>query len=505
METAIREPRVPLATGGLNRPIFLIARFANRRPGVPGLAPRKVTKRSTVPVPLACRPRTGTVESPRVASAAFVVSPPRFRETVKPNDLSDMVCVTQPLMPYRMLDAPAVSKGHGQIHLVGAAPSELRPVDRDNPPLAKIWQTGLGPKIHEIEPFRLDVRRQPRSARVASEPHAQPALPPMQGNRSGPASLEPRFRALPGTAETGQRPGTRSATVQRRRRVVGRGRRAAWQGRTRLPGFPPKLIFGAPELGDVVGRMASLPCRTAGTGAVLPSLSIRCGKQAEVGPRRVAAALSGARAARAVGMPLTAPDLMVVPRRPMLLGSLADPLPGGEVVVIEEHFAKGLDQWTGDKAAWKVDLAGVRPAAPALFVPSLGLSDFRLEFLARVERGSLTCLFRADSPQDCHVLRIGSGGGSLERYTLVAGAIDSRASAALTGIAAGKSLNIQLDVRGSRFRVAVNGRLIDQWSDNRLPAGAVGFASSSEDRVRLYWVKITHGLPEHSELETRQL
>jgi len=54
--------------------------------------------------------------------------------------------------------------------------------------------------------------------------------------------------------------------------------------------------------------------------------------------------------------------------------------PKAEAIRLEDRFDAGLGNWVGGVSDWKVDVAGVRPGALALFAPSLAMVDYDLEF-----------------------------------------------------------------------------------------------------------------------------
>ena len=84
-------------------------------------------------------------------------------------------------------------------------------------------------------------------------------------------------------------------------------------------------------------------------------------------------------------------------------------------VRIEEHFGSGWDNWVGGMKEWKVDVAGVRTGALALFVPTLELIDYELDFLARIDTRSLNWVVRAaglDEYLQCTLTAV--DGGELE-------------------------------------------------------------------------------------------
>jgi hypothetical protein len=54
------------------------------------------------------------------------------------------------------------------------------------------------------------------------------------------------------------------------------------------------------------------------------------------------------------------------------------------------------------------------------------------------------------------------------------------------------ALAVRTKVQGKDFAVFLEGQAVDQWSDDRLPIGGVGFGSTPDDRARLYWMRLTY-------------
>jgi hypothetical protein len=50
---------------------------------------------------------------------------------------------------------------------------------------------------------------------------------------------------------------------------------------------------------------------------------------------------------------------------------------------------------------------------------------------------------------------------------------------------------IQFDAVGNRFTTYVQDQKIDQWTDDRIKTGGVGFFSDAGESARLYWVRVT--------------
>jgi hypothetical protein len=172
-------------------------------------------------------------------------------------------------------------------------------------------------------------------------------------------------------------------------------------------------------------------------------------------------------------------------------------LPGETAAALEDNFGSGLGRWVGALENWRLDAAGVRIGSLALFAPSLGMRDYELEFLAKIERVSVNCLIRAADFQNYWAIRISLEQHAegqileLERRAVVAGVPDAPVTiSAPVAVRAKAAFRIQASAKGAEFTVSVEGRTIDRWSDNRLETGGVGFHSGQQDSARLYWVKL---------------
>jgi len=97
----------------------------------------------------------------------------------------------------------------------------------------------------------------------------------------------------------------------------------------------------------------------------------------------------------------------------------------------EEHFDAGWDNWVGGVADWKVDVAGVRTGLFALYLPTLEMSDYDLEFLARIDAHTLHWVVRAAGRDSYYPLhadrgrrrrnRIFARGGARRRVRITSG------------------------------------------------------------------------------------
>jgi hypothetical protein len=161
----------------------------------------------------------------------------------------------------------------------------------------------------------------------------------------------------------------------------------------------------------------------------------------------------------------------------------------------EENFDAGWDNWSGGTADWKVDIAGVRTGALALFTPSMDMIDYELEFLTRIDQKTVNWVVRAANPNEyCQCTLRAIPGGELEfsHSVMFEGSPETPVVSATRLAAKPKSaLTIRTEIHGPNFSVTVNGSQIDTWTDSRLPMGGVGFLGTPDDRARLYWIRLS--------------
>jgi hypothetical protein len=142
-----------------------------------------------------------------------------------------------------------------------------------------------------------------------------------------------------------------------------------------------------------------------------------------------------------------------------------------------------------------VDVAGVRTGPLALFLPTLELVDYDLEFLARIDTKSLTWVVRATDLEEymrCTLTAIPGGELEFSRAVVRSGAAEESIVAPVR--IPGKpraAMTIRTRVEGDTFAVTVDGKDMDSWQEDRLYCGGIGFMGAPDDRARLYWVRIS--------------
>jgi hypothetical protein len=195
------------------------------------------------------------------------------------------------------------------------------------------------------------------------------------------------------------------------------------------------------------------------------------------------------------GAPAPAPAPTVVPELSDAPLAKAAPQAAPVAIHFEEHFEGGWDNWVGGVEDWKVDVAGVRTGSMALFMPTLDLTDYDLEFFARIDTKTINWVVRAageDQHLRCTLTALEGNQLEFSRTFVKGGAVEDRVVSA-TRVAGKKrsALTIRTSVSGNTFSVTVDGKAVEQWTEKRLPSGGVGFMGAADDRARLYWVKVS--------------
>jgi hypothetical protein len=214
--------------------------------------------------------------------------------------------------------------------------------------------------------------------------------------------------------------------------------------------------------------------------AFIPQEPVGCPTVAFEGS--VAAAIAGSPGSASDSDEIVAPLAVAPPPQPV-------------VVRIEEHFGSGWDNWVGGMNDWRVDVAGVRPGPLALFVSSMELIDYDLDFLARIDTRSLSWVVRAaglDEYLRCTLTAVEGGELEFSRCAVVAGVAQDPVIAPQRLPGKPRSaMTVSTHVAGDSFTVSVDGKSFDAWDDDRFPMGGIGFIGAPDDRARLYWVRLS--------------
>lgn len=172
-------------------------------------------------------------------------------------------------------------------------------------------------------------------------------------------------------------------------------------------------------------------------------------------------------------------------------------------IELSEDFRAGFAAWEGPspwQQTWKLSYDGyVLPGRLALYKPSMGMQNYRLEFLAQIERNAVSWVYRAQDTNHYYAakIRIVQPGPlpalSLVRYAVIAGKAQRRTEIPVRVVVQnGVPCAVTCVVRGSTFTTLIAGEVVDVWTDSRLQRGGVGFFADAGERARLYWVKVSH-------------
>jgi hypothetical protein len=172
-------------------------------------------------------------------------------------------------------------------------------------------------------------------------------------------------------------------------------------------------------------------------------------------------------------------------------------------VALNEDFRSGLDEWQArgeHPTAWSFDANGfVRPASLALYRPSMGLADYEMQFLGLIDKKSLSWVARARDFDNYYVMKlVVLKPGPLPtigitRYAVIGGKAQNRVDTPAPVEARPDTLyRVSLDLHGDTYLLALQGKVVDSWSEPRLARGGVGFFSPHGEDSRLRWVQVTH-------------
>ena len=171
-------------------------------------------------------------------------------------------------------------------------------------------------------------------------------------------------------------------------------------------------------------------------------------------------------------------------------------------VKLNDNFQGGLRDWksfSSSSSDWSFNHGFVQPGRLRLWKESLGMTDYQMEFVGQIERKGMGWAYRAVDGNNFYATKIviTKPGplpmADLVRYATVGGLQSSRLNLPLPMVIRNDTLyRVQLTVKGDNFSTAVNGQMVDTWSDSRLPSGGIGFFADKGDVASLRWVTVSH-------------
>jgi hypothetical protein len=187
--------------------------------------------------------------------------------------------------------------------------------------------------------------------------------------------------------------------------------------------------------------------------------------------------------------------------KPALWPTILQAVRDRATVDLTEDFGDDLQRWAGPGGApqnWSRDSAGsVRPKQLALYIKSIPLSNYRMEFRGLIDNKGLSFVYRALDFQNFYAARLAivSPGPipevSLERYVVIDGKAGPKTQVRMPFTVRADTLyRVQVEVQGNRFATFVNDQFVDSFSDSRLPSGGVGFFSEPDESARICWLRV---------------
>jgi hypothetical protein len=157
---------------------------------------------------------------------------------------------------------------------------------------------------------------------------------------------------------------------------------------------------------------------------------------------------------------------------------------------VEMGGAGWITEWASDSAG------SARGRQISLYRPSISMSDYRLEFLGRIDRRSLGWVFRAADSSNYYAAKLeaaqpGSPSLTITRFAVVRGFEGIHIQRTLRlNASASDMLKVRLEARGPRFTVYVQNQVAEDWEDDRLKSGGLGFLNEREERGQIQSVQI---------------
>ncbi len=185
------------------------------------------------------------------------------------------------------------------------------------------------------------------------------------------------------------------------------------------------------------------------------------------------------------------------------LRSVKDGIMKRAAISLTDDFRLGLSEWEGEgdwASQWSYDTAGfVRVGSMALYSPSLNLTDYRMEFLGQIERRGMSWAVRAADYKNYYAVKLAITrpgplpSVSIFRYPVVGGKEGKAIEVPLRIPVRNDTVyRVMMEARGDSYTLAVNGTVVDTWTESRLPKGGIGFYSAKGEKARLRWVGVWH-------------
>ena len=155
---------------------------------------------------------------------------------------------------------------------------------------------------------------------------------------------------------------------------------------------------------------------------------------------------------------------------------------------MEMGSAGWISEWASDRTG------SARGRQISLYRPSMPTSDYRLEFIGRIERRSLGWVFRAADSKNYYAGKFeaaqpGSSPLTITRFAVIKGVEGPHFQRVLAHSPG--PLKVRLEAKGSRFTVYLQNQVVEDWQDDRLKKGGVGFLNERDERGQVGSIQIS--------------
>jgi hypothetical protein len=183
------------------------------------------------------------------------------------------------------------------------------------------------------------------------------------------------------------------------------------------------------------------------------------------------------------------------------LSQIRSAIAGRASVEISDTFRAGMEAWGHVKAlapGWNRSPDGyVQPGQLALFQPSMKFTDYRMEFLGQIESKSMDWVVRARDRNNYYAMKFTVIQKGLRpviavvHYPVVGGKPGRRSTIPLSVMVHNnQAYRVDVAVNGSRIVTSIEGQEVDRWIEDSVPSGGVGFFTETDERARVYWMKV---------------
>jgi hypothetical protein len=180
------------------------------------------------------------------------------------------------------------------------------------------------------------------------------------------------------------------------------------------------------------------------------------------------------------------------------LSWIEDRLPGEKPLKTRATFEGGLTEWASNatnSASWKFADGQARPGRLSLWKPTLEKVDYDVSFGGAIEKKAMSWAFRAADAKNYYATKVvltrpgQESGASIVRYIMKDATMLAKTELPLPVILhKSREYQFTVSVSGNRFTTLIDGHVIDEWRDDRLRAGGVGFFTEEGEASTLRWV-----------------